>query len=252
MKLQRDELGIPKFNREGLEQAAEQFLATMADYALKVTVLLPTNLGYVVQALREAEFCTYSHDGELGHKSNGFPCLGIYSFSRRHITISKDLPKTDPRYTFTCAHEIGHAYLHERVHPRAFQEQGEVEIRDSARDFVTVRADGGPRARMEWQANRFAASILMPRATVRAVLAKVQGDLGIGRRGRIWLDNQPHIRNDFYRVVRGIAQHYNVSQTVVEVRLKELQLIQVSSRYGLQPIKDADLEVALRELFHPK
>lgn len=142
--------------------------------------------------------------------------------------------------------------MHEKVHPRAYQEEGEVELRDSARDFVTLRSEGGLRALMEWQANRFAASILMPRVTVQAVLGKVQWDLGIGRRGRIWLDNQPHIQRDFYRVLRGVAQHYNVSQAVVEVRLREMNLIQVSSRYGLQPIRDTDLEFALRDLFYVK
>jgi Zn-dependent peptidase ImmA (M78 family) len=250
MKVNRDELGIPKLGREGIESIAEWFLGKIAEYTLKRSVLLPTNLGYLLRDLAEGGFCTFSHDGELGYKSNGLPCLGIYSFTRNHISISKHLAKEDPRYTFTVAHEIAHFYLHDKVHPRAYQEEGEVEIRDSARDFVTVQSNGGPRSRMEWQANRFAASILMPRATVREVLVKVQWDLGIGRHGRIWLDNQPHIQRDFYRVLSGMANHYNVSQAVVEVRLKEMKLIQVSSRYGLQPIRDSDLEFALRDLFH--
>jgi Zn-dependent peptidase ImmA (M78 family) len=249
MKFHRDEFGIPRLSREGIEKAAKQFLSGIAEYALNPLVLLPTNLGYVLQKLRDGDFCTFSHDGELGYKLNGLPCLGIYSFSRRHIAISNGLSKTDPRYTFTCAHEIGHFYLHEKVHPRAYQEQGEIEIRDSARDFVTLQSNSAPRSRMEWQANRFAASILMPLATVRAVLAKVQWDLGIGRHGRIWLDNQPHSQRDFYRVLRGVAQHYNVSQAVVEVRLREMDLIKVSSRYGLQSIRDTDLESALHNLF---
>jgi Zn-dependent peptidase ImmA (M78 family) len=252
MKVCRDQFGIPKLNRAGIEEVAEWFLGKIADYALKDTVLLPTNLGYLLNDLRDGDFCTFSHDGELGCQSNGLPYLGMYSFSRKHITISKDLAKTDPRYTFTCAHEIGHFYLHEKVHPRVYQEEGEVEIRDSARDFVTIRSEGGQRALLEWQANRFAASILMPRATVQAVLAKVQDGLGIGRRGRIWLDNQPHIQRDFYRVVSGIAGHYNVSQAVVQIRLRELNLIQVSPRYGLQPIRATDLEIALRDVFHVK
>ena len=252
MKVNRDELGIPKLGREAIEKTSEWFLSQIANYTLRETVLLPTNLGYLINDLRDGGFCTFSHDGELGYKSNGLPCLGMYSFSRKHITISKDLAKDDPRYSFTCAHEIAHFYLHSKVHPRAYQEQGEVELRDSARDFVSIQPNSGPRGLMEWQANRFAASILMPQATVRAVLTKVQGELGIGRRGRIWLDNQPHIKHDYHRVLRGVAQHYNVSQAVVEVRLREMRMIHVSSRYGLQPIRDADLELALRDLFYVK
>jgi Zn-dependent peptidase ImmA (M78 family) len=249
MKLYRDPLGIPKLTREGVECVAERFLRKIAPYALNPSLLLPTNLGYILRDLEQGDFCTFSHDGDLGYQSNGLPCLGIYSFSRKHLTISKELARTDPRFVFTCAHEIGHFYLHDKVNPRAYQEQGEVEVRDSARDFVMVHSASVPRSIMEWQANRFAASILMPRVTVPTVLAKVQWDLGIGRRGRIWLDHQQHIERDYARTVRGVAQHYNVSQAVVSMRFRELRLIDVSTRYGLQPIHDSDLENALRDLF---
>ncbi|WP_240978998.1 ImmA/IrrE family metallo-endopeptidase [Longimicrobium terrae] len=249
MRVFRDNLGIPRLSRDDVERVAEHFLSTLARYALNVDLPLPTNLGYILRDLKEGSFCTFSHDGHLGYKPNGEPCLGTYSFSRQHLTISKDLERTDPRYVFTCAHEIGHFFLHSKVQPQAFQEQGEVEIRDSARDFVVIRSDSVPRTIMEWQANRFAASILMPRITVQTVLAKVQRDLGISRRGKIWLDHQKHIKRDFYRTVQGVAQHYNVSQAVVQMRLRELNLIDTSSTYGLQRIYDSDLETALRQLY---
>lgn len=241
-----DELGVPKLSSEGIEVLAEDFLADLAPYVLRTLTFTP--LAYVFRDLQSEKLCTVSFEGDLGSEPDGAPRLGVYSMSQSHITISRTLTRNDPRYSFTCAHELGHYYLHQDLRPRALQRLGEVEIRDSARDLMTYRTQGGPRSIVEWQANRFAASVLLPRKTVPAVLAKVQSELGIGRRGRIRLDHQRQNQADYDRIVARLAAHYKVSQAVVKVRLRELDLVDIASSFGLAPVNE-ELGQALGALF---
>jgi Zn-dependent peptidase ImmA (M78 family) len=243
--LQRDSLGVPKLSSEDIESIAEEFLQELAPSVL--TTLTFTPLAYIFQTLEKRQMCTVSFDGDLG-ESDGAPRLGVYSMTNNHVTISRTLSKTDPRYSFTCAHELGHYALHQPLDPKALQRPGEVEIRDSARELMTYRVQGGPRSTIEWQANRFAASVLMPRVTLRAALARVQDHLGIGRRGYIHLDNQRRSQDDFDNTIARLSAHYKVSKAVVRVRLSEMSLINVAPSYGLAAVNE-DLGKALHALF---
>lgn len=82
------------------------------------------------------------------------------------------------RDRFTIAHELGHYFLHSR--------QGEVPLR------ATRKGSG----QLEWEANWFAASLLMPSKKFAEVSANYQGD------------------------IYAIAGHFQVSSQAVEIRKK--------------------------------
>jgi Zn-dependent peptidase ImmA (M78 family) len=97
-------------------------------------------------------------------------------------------PYTTPlRDNFTIAHELGHYVLH-------FFPQKEV----AELPMSFTRYGASP---IEWQANRFAAALLMPEQRFREKFADVSGDLYL------------------------LAGYFGVSRPAVEVRAKSLNLM---------------------------
>ena len=89
------------------------------------------------------------------------------------------------RDTFTIAHELGHYFLHAR--------QGQVPI-EAKRDLTPERA--------EWEANWFAAALLMPAAEFEDVYQRIQSTL-------------PEA---------DLAAHFGVSEAAAQVRMQVLKL----------------------------
>ncbi len=101
------------------------------------------------------------------------------------------------RRRFTIAHELAHFVLH----------------RNGSRLFAhrDMAAEGAVRSSMEQEANYFAANILMPEKLVRE---KVE-DL----RDRIWSKIPGFV------LVKEIADHFLVSESAAEVRLKQIGIL---------------------------
>lgn len=247
MKVKRDKFGVPIVNSLQLEGIAEHFLSVISPKTLVDPASTP--LIAILDELVQRKYCTFTFDEDLGQTADGKKCLGYYSMSRKHIAIDRALSPEDPRFSFTCAHEIGHFYLHGSLDPQVLNSDNSDEIRDSSQDILTFRIDGArPRTRVEWQANRFAAGILLPQSTLPSALDEVQKALGITRRGRIWLDHQPQNQRDYRQSLFRIAEKYSVSQTVVRYRLRETGLLQEDPSYMPRRIGET-LEHILKELF---
>ena len=80
--------------------------------------------------------------------------------------------------------------------------------------------------RVEWQANRFSGSFLMPRETFRAAVISVQQQLGILKNvGVVYLDQSgPNVR-DFHQLLSCLQGIYKVSRQAIEHRLSDLRLL---------------------------
>jgi Zn-dependent peptidase ImmA (M78 family) len=114
---------------------------------------------------------------------------------RATIYVNADDPPVRKR--FTIAHELGHFALH--------LASGDIEFIDTADSFRTAAdpdADWTPTRRQEWEANVFAAALLMPEPLVR----------------RQW----PEIQD-----AAGMARWFQVSQLAMAIRLQELGLAAV-------------------------
>ena len=103
---------------------------------------------------------------------------------------------TDPavRKRFTIAHELGHLALH--------LTDGDVEFIDNADSFRTPvgpDAEWTPQRRREWEANQFAAALLMPEPLIRELWSQI-------------------------RDVEGMAKWFQVSRDAMGIRLDTLRL----------------------------
>lgn len=251
-KLRRDADGVPVVDGMEIEKLAERFLASLVPSVLRAATFTP--LAEIVTILRDrglikVDFCT-----DLGYSRKGYKYLGCYLREKQTIYIDRALEDTDPRFPFTVAHELGHFYLHSRLSSTALGGEASPEIRDTSRDLVVHRVEStSPRSLIEWQANRFAAALLVPQATLHGAVIAEQRQMGITRRlGMVWVDSQPSSRRDYRDIIIRIANLYKCSRAVVRYRLAELGISREFSRTGW-PTRVGDLlGDALEDLFPPE
>jgi Zn-dependent peptidase ImmA (M78 family) len=104
------------------------------------------------------------------------------------------------RKRFTIAHELGHVVLHLRA---ADQEFIDTEA-DLFRTSDEASDDWTPERRQEWEANVFAAELLMPADLVRSTWASLP---------------------ESGRTVAALARFFQVSETAMAIRLQELGVL---------------------------
>jgi len=161
-----------------------------------------------------------SVSGEEAMSRNAF---GKITFNPLEIVIFRDHPDlTVPRRQFTVAHELGHYLLgHGRYMQQEFCGGSDIE-RDGRSGILALDI-----ARMEWQANRFASCLLLPREQFIASFIKLIEQHNIKDKGYgvLYVDNGPWNLRTFISIVGTLASEFGVSQSVVEYRLKNLGLL---------------------------
>lgn len=229
MRYARDINGILVLNQNDVEELSERFLRSVAADCLSAPQFTP--LASVVELLQGQGYLSFVASQSLGQTAAGQVVLGRYSVKSKTICIDMSLiTGDDPRYSFTLAHELGHFYLHGGIKPSALGSRESTTIDDSAADIAAHRIESGtPRSLLEWQANRFAAGILVPRATLRDALVGVQTEMNIRKNtGEVWLDGNKSSRQDYATIRARLGQLYRTSMAVVGIRLHELGLVRCS------------------------
>lgn len=162
------------------------------------------------------------------------PILGRIKFDPLIIQVYGTTNRGRDR--FTLAHELAHHLL----------DHGRYLVRESCddNDFVLRRSaavDGSNVARMEFQANYLAASLLMPRTHVIEDFYRLVRTLEIANKGfgPLYVDDQPCNLHNFEIVSTRIMQKYGVSRTAVKIRLESMGLVRdARGNSGLRSIQD--------------
>ncbi|MDD7887016.1 ImmA/IrrE family metallo-endopeptidase [Flavivirga sp. 57AJ16] len=152
-------------------------------------------------------------------KGNNY--LGTCNIEEKTIGLSKSIVGT-PRELFVLCHEFGHFILHQKLSINQV-------LLDSFSDSVKNLATGkhsleNPNHWLEWQANYFSVSFLLPETSIAAMLWKSQLRRNLPK-GNLYLDDQRSSQKHFNAIIAFLAYHFNVSKTSVIYRLEELQLI---------------------------
>ena len=184
-----------------IEKLADEFNLTYfsANNENSITLPVPVEdiaehyLGYQIDFVNEGLFS----DPEI---------LGGIDFDENKIHVNASVEDHDGRYAFTIAHEIGHHVLHRDAYLKENLE-GEKEI---------LCRDARNKPRIELEADRFAAALLMPAQSVRDILSQVNSSQKVKTIGQ----------------ARGLASKIikegelnNVSNTAMVNRLIDLKVI---------------------------
>ncbi len=140
-------------------------------------------------------------------------------------------PRKRGRYHFTLAHEAGHWRLHRKYYLEDVA-QGRLFGDDLAKPaYVCRSSDKRP---VEWQADQFAANLLMPRKLVYAAWEAWRGNSTAVAVGELrstpataHIANAQHgtdeeVMDDF---CRPLADRFQVSREAMRIRLGELELL---------------------------
>jgi len=238
--INRDRYGVPYLTATEIEDLSKHFLEVMAPEVLTHPTFLP--LASVMTRLSEEHGIKFALDESLGEDAEGNKYLGWYDVTKRVIVVDAELLLDDPRFPFTVAHEIGHWYLHTPIKLDALGLASEHVFKDTPQTVLMHRKDAPSiHGRIEWQANRFAAGVLVPRHTLKPAVISCQKGCGIVKNlGTIWIDGQRGNRRDHRWIVTQLSELYQTSRAVVTIRLRELGIAQYKN-IGKPPSQLADL-----------
>lgn len=132
--------------------------------------------------------------------------LGFYNHAKKEIVVDPERCKNDARTTFTVAHELGHLSLHGWV--MAFPQQ------------LAKHKKNNTDWRLEWQATRYAVSILAPKQTVFDVLSS----MSLVQSGIV-------VPVDLALHAQAIQSALGLSRQALEIRLEELGVSSLNKKY---------------------
>lgn len=150
------------------------------------------------------------------------PILGSIVFDPLEIRLYPQSIPNRGRDRFTLAHELAHHLLkHGQYLTRELCDED-----DFALNRQTV-ADSSAIVRMEYQANYFAACLLMPRTNITKDFGRLVRKLEITDKGfgPLYVDNQPHNLQNYEQITSQLMKQYGVSQAAIAIRLQSLGLL---------------------------
>jgi Zn-dependent peptidase ImmA (M78 family) len=219
-----DPNGVPILSATEIEEIADDFLERFDPEVLQKA--RPTNLSRIIHILSKDYGVTFNFKIHLGKDKDGNKILGRYFPAYRSIYIDSSLLYHRARWKFTLVHEIGHFIFHSKIESIDDSENGY--SRDENYKTLSLHHldSKNPRTWREWQANRFGGAILVPRFTLGEKVIDLQSRLGVlNRLGKIYLDHQPINNRDFKSITYHLSRLYGVSIAVINVRLRNLDII---------------------------
>lgn len=197
-------------------------------------VYRPAPLERLIDTFQKRNWIAFSDVEDLGELPGGRPIYGEFNVDPLRIRISPRLERWSPRYRFALAHEIGHLALHRDMigvgrYISREQISSDCEIQLKYREMASLSDLGW----VEWQANEFALSLLLPPVFLFEKVSQRQKELGvIKNRGTIFLDKQLINRADAAMTIAFLSHELQIPSSFLTKRLKHLGLIKYSQQSG--------------------
>lgn len=158
--------------------------------------------------------------------------LGACDIENKKIFISQSLVNSS-RYLFVLCHEFGHFILHQKLQINQMDYNN---FSDSEYNFKSDKhLLENPRHWIEWQANYFSISLLLPKTSILAKLWQYQLRKGLPQ-SPLFFDEQYQNWKFFQEFVGKLSRHFEVSKTSIIYRFKEINYYQNKSR--LKSVKE--------------
>jgi Zn-dependent peptidase ImmA (M78 family) len=230
--------GIPIFSKETISQSVERFLEGLDPeiHSLITSHPMPVPLDEICKRL-ESYGATFVFDEDLGMNPYGRQILGKVRTKGRVIFVDPSLGKGSLRWRFVLAHELGHFALHRGIDAKKLEETNiadhNMEIRDSEEMFDGYLAWLGirnrtPNAWLEWQANTFASTLLLPEEMFKFETLRIMSELGIRPRGKapIYVDMQSCNITNLRTILQRLSNTFHVASICIKYRLTALEMLE--------------------------
>ena len=209
---------FPYLRKEKLEAAANDLLDEFASKnGLPLVAPIP------VEDILEKHLGLTLEIDDLSARLKKKHVLGAICIDENLVLIDESLLGQEGRYAFTIAHEIGHWQLHRQIF---LLEREMPTLFDDEKPPSIVCRDGA-KAPEEFQANTFAAALLMPRQLMLEFFRRLSSDGPLdatvdqraGYEGACWMIEQ--------------GGFTNCSKEAMQIRMKELGMVTCSGQQRL-------------------
>jgi Zn-dependent peptidase ImmA (M78 family) len=226
--MQYNEKGRPILSGNDLAGIADSVLRKYAPECIESPRFVPImDILEQVASKTNVSYC-FTDLGEI----DGHPVLGETRIAEKAILLDESLASADAsRLRFVAAHELGHWILHRWRKMQLESISDFLVSRDSRNAFRSVarRALETEREWIEYQANTFASSLVMPpHALLKAIIMKQISD-GIRRNVGIVYQGKSGGQMDTFRMIEALSEVFQVSMTQMKIRLLRIGLLQFQS-----------------------
>jgi len=213
--------GLLFLSKKQIEEIATNFLNEIDNQI--ISNCKPTPIKLIEECIYDCSQIRTVKDRQIS--SDNDKILGYFNPKEREIAINNTIVD-NPCFPFVFTHEVGHFKLHNSL--KVNQKSNHI-YRDPEMNFLKDRRELiNDKHWIEWQANQFAASLLMPEDSIWILLLSIQQKSGIRNKGTIFVDNQRDNQQNFLLTISELANYFNVAKINVEYRLSELGVI----KYG--------------------
>ena len=225
---------IPRFSKSVIDARVQGLIDWFSTQALDRPT--PTPLATICDRIQEKGWLDFDFNADLGTSARGNKIYGAFDARAKKIYVDKSLDPNGPQFTFTLAHELGHFVLHRglRLNYAALDEPANA-LTATRRSIYFARQSEFVTDRdwLEWHANCFAISLLLPRISFDRTVRVVQRSAGINRHlGFFYLSNSVDSLVTYRACVDDLAEIYAVPRSLVTKRLTWLEMV-IDTRKGL-------------------
>lgn len=152
--------------------------------------------------------------------------LASVDFGKKQLVIDKKV-REDSRFGFILAHELGHICLHNKL---AISQDSYESFDDHKFNFgLGGTKFTNDRQWIEWQANRFATSFLMPPSIFESVCRGVFQQFGRRIYEPLYVDDNRSSQDDFHKIIKELARLFRTTSTSVIYTMGRYNLINDNS-----------------------
>ncbi|WP_167883794.1 ImmA/IrrE family metallo-endopeptidase [Leptospira stimsonii] len=225
---------VKHLSAKRIEWISNQFLSKFNDSILKKYESLNSYLGSFLSYIQEKFNLKIEFKNELKEDKHGNPIFAYLDFDQNTIFMSEAV-RISSKFLFVLMHEIGHLILHKDLR---FNQNDYEDFQNSKYNTLSRKFDlENPKNWIEWQANRFATYVLMPKESVIARIIYIQKVLKISRSfGIVYCDDQEVNMEDYEKIINYLSKYFGVSDAIIVIRLKELSLLddrRIKKRVGM-------------------
>ncbi len=214
-------LGLKKV--KGLKKLSANEIESIANPILRKynNLVSAIEIDSFVEYLKKEYKLTFDFTKNL-ETVNGKQIAGYFDIEKKAILIDNSIVGTE-KFAFVLGHELGHFFLHSEL--KVNQERYN-DFEDSHYDFFSDKhLLVNDRNWIEWQANKFAVSLFLPKDLFIQHLIAFRTSIGISRPQHIYLDSQSINQQDYYKTVEYLSNYFGISKTTVKFRIEEFELI---------------------------
>lgn len=203
----KEKQNVPYKSKEDLEKFAESiFLKFSQANQLDLEIVIQK---YNFKLIKTNELESTDIIANLNFHNKTIKLFGIEYFSNTQLK-------------FALAHELGHILLgHGQILKTEQRTSDEQSINQQSFYGLAINID-----RLEFQANYFAACLLLPRTLFKKLFIAHLNYYGNKNRwfSPLFIDNQPCNIDNYFKIIIPLAKYFSVSQETIKIRLEGLGL----------------------------